>query len=301
MVMSPDRGGTFDLLLRLARFGLGGAIAGGRQYISWIHDRDFVRAVELVIADGRLQGPINLAAPNPLPQRQFMAEIRRSRGIGFGLGASRFLLGIAAFVLGTEPELLLKSRRVVPQRLLAAGFRFEFPEWGPAARDLAARWRPRPAPSPALQRGLWLGRGVALVGAFLALALVASILGVRALPGAFLSFAGGLTGLLVGVWWVGGAVGRCAVRDPWPTVLARSIGGGLACLALMSAGLAPITYVLESLRPGPVKPGYFVSVLFGPMFFGAIPAAVIGLLCGFLLLGLVHSGLASGGAAGEKA
>jgi uncharacterized protein len=68
MVMSPDRGGVFDVLLRLARLGLGGPVAGGAQYVSWIHDRDLVRAIAFLAEREDLAGPVNLAAPAPLPQ-----------------------------------------------------------------------------------------------------------------------------------------------------------------------------------------------------------------------------------------
>jgi uncharacterized protein (TIGR01777 family) len=141
MVMSPDRGGIFDVLLGLTRWGLGGAIAGGQQYVSWIHDRDFVRAVELLIERDDLEGPVNLAAPGPLPQRDFMAALRAAWSRRVGLPATAWMAEIGAFVLRTDTELLLKSRRVIPGRLLDAGFSFELPDWPVAARDLAERWR----------------------------------------------------------------------------------------------------------------------------------------------------------------
>lgn len=141
MVMSPDRGGIFDVLLGMVRRGLGGPIGGGRQYVSWIHHRDFVRAVEWLIEHDDFEGPVNLAAPNPLPQREFMAALRRAAGVSIGLPATRWMAEIGAFVLSTDTELLLKSRRVVPGRLLGAGFRFELPEWPPAAAELVAATR----------------------------------------------------------------------------------------------------------------------------------------------------------------
>lgn len=141
MVMSPDRGGIFDVLLGLARRGLGGPVGGGRQYVSWIHHRDFVRAVEWLIARDDFEGPVNLAAPNPLPQRDFMAALRRAAGVPIGLPATRWMAAIGAFVLRTDTELLLKSRRVVPGRLQEAGFRFDFPEWPSAAAELVAAAR----------------------------------------------------------------------------------------------------------------------------------------------------------------
>ena len=139
--MSPDRGGIFDVLLGLTRRGLGGTIAGGRQWMSWIHGRDFVRAVSLLIERADISGPVNLAAPNPLPQREFMAALRAAWGRRVGLPATRWMAEIGAFFLRTDTELVLKSRRVVPGRLLDAGFTFEFPEWPAAAADLVARWR----------------------------------------------------------------------------------------------------------------------------------------------------------------
>ncbi|MFF1870643.1 TIGR01777 family oxidoreductase [Kitasatospora herbaricolor] len=141
MVMSPDRGGAFDSLLRLARLGLGGPLAGGGQYMSWIHDADLVRAVEFLTDREDLTGPVNLTAPHPLPQREFMRAIRTARGIPAGLPATRWMAGIGAFALRSDTELLLKSRRVTPRRLLDAGFAFSYPEWPAAAADLVRRVR----------------------------------------------------------------------------------------------------------------------------------------------------------------
>jgi NAD dependent epimerase/dehydratase family enzyme len=129
------------VLLGLVRAGLGGPIAGGRQFVSWIHGVDFVRAIELLIARDDLAGPVNLAAPNPLPQREFMAALRAAYGRRIGLPAMKWMAEVGAFVLRTDTELLLKSRRVVPGRLVEAGFGFEFAEWPAAARDLVERRR----------------------------------------------------------------------------------------------------------------------------------------------------------------
>ena len=141
MVMSPDRGGIFDVLRGLTRVGLGGPVAGGRQFVSWIHARDFVRAVELLLEREEIAGAVNLASPNPIPQRAFMAALRAALGSRLGLPATRWMIEIGAFFLRTDSELLLKSRRVIPGRLLEAGFTFEFPEWPAAARDLIERYR----------------------------------------------------------------------------------------------------------------------------------------------------------------
>ena len=141
VVMSPDRGGPFDLLLALTRRGLGGRSGDGRQYVSWIHEADFVRAVGWLIDRDDLEGAVNLAAPNPLPNAAFMRGLREASGARFGLPASEWMLAVGALVLRTETELILKSRRVVPGRLLASGFAFDFPAWADAARDLCRRWR----------------------------------------------------------------------------------------------------------------------------------------------------------------
>lgn len=141
MVMSPDRGGVFDTLLGLVRHGLGGRAGDGRQYVSWIHHMDFVRAVRWLIGHDDVDGAVNLAAPHPLPNADFMRALREAWGISFGLPATKWMLEIGARFLGTETELVLKSRRVVPGRLLQAGFTFDFPAWPEAARDLCAAWR----------------------------------------------------------------------------------------------------------------------------------------------------------------
>src|SRR5262245_23807617 len=135
MIMSPDKGGVFDTLLTLVRWGLGGRSGDGRQYVSWIHERDFIRAVYRLI-DHDLAGPVNVASPNPLPNAEFMRALRQAWGIRIGLPSPRWLLEIGAFLIRTETELILKSRRVTPGRLSASGFEFDFPKWAEAARDL---------------------------------------------------------------------------------------------------------------------------------------------------------------------
>ncbi|WP_030617628.1 TIGR01777 family oxidoreductase [Streptomyces fulvoviolaceus] len=141
MVMSPDRGGVFDVLSRLTRLGLGGPVAGGAQYVSWIHDQDFVRAVEFLVDRDDLAGPVNLTAPAPLPQRAFMRGLRSAWGVPAGLPATRWMAELGAFALRSDTELLLKSRRVVPGRLRDAGFAFRYAEWPQAADDLVQRAR----------------------------------------------------------------------------------------------------------------------------------------------------------------
>jgi uncharacterized protein (TIGR01777 family) len=139
MTMSPDRGGVFDTLLWLVRRGLGGRAGDGRQFVSWVHDRDFVWAIEWMIDHPELSGPVNVAAPQPLPNAEFMRALRAAWGARIGLPATRWMIELGTRLLRTESELILKSRRVVPGKLLASGFRFEFTRWPDAARDLCGR------------------------------------------------------------------------------------------------------------------------------------------------------------------
>lgn len=136
MVMGPDRGGAFSHLLAMVRLGLGGTHADGRQYVSWIHHDDFVRAVRWLMEHDEIDGAVNLAAPHPLPNAEFMRALRRAWGAPAGLPSARWMMEIGARVVGTETELLLKSRRVVPGRLLDAGFTYRFATWPEAAADL---------------------------------------------------------------------------------------------------------------------------------------------------------------------
>jgi uncharacterized protein len=140
LTLSPDADGVFDTLLRLVRFGLGGTNGSGRQFISWIHELDFIRAVEWCIAHD-LSGAVAVAAPGPVPNAEFMRTLREAWGTSIGLPATNWMLEIGAIALQTETELILKSRRVVPTRLLEDGFVFTYPEWRGAADALCARWR----------------------------------------------------------------------------------------------------------------------------------------------------------------
>jgi uncharacterized protein (TIGR01777 family) len=139
IVLSPLPGGTFELLERLVRFGMGGREGDGRQFVSWIHHGDWVRAVKWLIEHPELEGPVNLASPEPLPNDQFMRELRRAAGMAIGLPATRWMLEAGAFLIRTETELVLKSRRVIPTRLTDSGFSFRFPLWPAAAQDLVRR------------------------------------------------------------------------------------------------------------------------------------------------------------------
>ena len=139
MVMGVGAGGPFHAFADLVRKGLGGSMGGGKQWMSWIHEKDFARAVSFLIENEDLEGPVNLAAPHPLPNEDFMRELRAALGKKSGFNSPRWALKVGAMLLGTEIELLVKSRRAVPGKLKEAGFDFEFPTWSEAARELAGR------------------------------------------------------------------------------------------------------------------------------------------------------------------
>jgi uncharacterized protein (TIGR01777 family) len=139
MVLGHGRNSVLPNVLRLARLGLGGSLAGGQQFVSWIHQEDFCRATEWILDHQDLSGPVNLAAPNPVTNAEFMARVRKVCHAPFGLPASRWMLEAGAFVLRTETELLIKSRRVAPGKLLANGFVFRHPHLLPAIEHLVAQ------------------------------------------------------------------------------------------------------------------------------------------------------------------
>jgi NAD dependent epimerase/dehydratase family enzyme len=143
VTFSPTSGNVFAVLLTLVRLSLGGTQGSGRQFVSWIHEADYARAVEFLIGREDLDGPFNLAAPFPLRNREFMAALREAANIPNGLPAPSLFIEIGALLLRTEAGLVLDSCRAVPRRLLDAGFEFLFPEWPEAAEDLAQQWRHR--------------------------------------------------------------------------------------------------------------------------------------------------------------
>jgi uncharacterized protein len=143
VVLGPAPGSAFGVLSNLVRMGLGGKQGNGRQFVCWIHEADYARAVEFLIEREELDGPFNIAAPTPLPNSEFMAVLRWAWDVPNGLPAPSLAIKLGAIILRTEPELVLQSCRAVPGRLLKAGFTFEFPEWAEAAEDLVRQWKSR--------------------------------------------------------------------------------------------------------------------------------------------------------------
>jgi len=120
-------GGAFPKLKLITKLGLGGKQGRGNQNVSWIHIDDFCRAVEFIIDNESISGEINITAPNPLSNDDFMRKLRQKMKISFGLNAPVWQLEIASIFLKTETELLLKSRNVYPEKLIQNGFEFIHP------------------------------------------------------------------------------------------------------------------------------------------------------------------------------
>jgi len=150
----PDANNVYRVLRRLVRWGLGGAMGGGRQFVSWVHEVDFCRAVEFIIHNDTLIGPVNVAAPHPLPNAVLMRTLRQQLRRPLGLPAKKWMLELGALFLRTETELILKSRKVIPGKLVAAGFQFNHPTIGAAVDELEARHRAAPLPVVGSQKQL---------------------------------------------------------------------------------------------------------------------------------------------------
>jgi uncharacterized protein (TIGR01777 family) len=139
MTMSADPGSVFFVFASLARKFLGGRLGDGKQFVSWIHELDFARAVSFLIEHEDISGAVNICSPNPLPQAEFARIIRESVKVPFGIPAPAIMVELGTRLMKTESELVLKSRRVVPSILLQNGFKFDFPKWEKAAACLAAQ------------------------------------------------------------------------------------------------------------------------------------------------------------------
>lgn len=137
-IVLGNNGGAFPKLKMLTKFGLGGKQGRGNQKVSWIHIQDFCRAVEFIINDENIFGKINITAPNPLANQEFMKSLRKEMKVPFGLNAPVWQLEIASIFLKTETELLLKSRNVYPEKLLKDGFQFLFPDVESAFHNLCS-------------------------------------------------------------------------------------------------------------------------------------------------------------------
>ena len=129
-------GGALNPLKTLTQSGFGGRQGQGNQYVSWIHEKDFVSIIDFLITDDDAMGVYNVTSPNPVPNNEFMKAIRMSLKMTAGIPMPQWLLSLGALIIGTETELVLKSRRVVPARLIRAGYKFKFDSIETALKDL---------------------------------------------------------------------------------------------------------------------------------------------------------------------
>ena len=134
-IVLGKNGGAFVPLKKLTQLGLGGKNGNGRQFISWIHEKDFARAVEFII-EKKLSGSINVVSPKPIHNEAFMKKLQKAIGIPFGLPISKTLLEFGAIIINTEAELVLKSRNVIPKRLTENGFEFEYADLDKTLKNL---------------------------------------------------------------------------------------------------------------------------------------------------------------------
>ncbi|ULQ56489.1 TIGR01777 family oxidoreductase [Flavihumibacter rivuli] len=132
-------GGVMVPYLNLVKWGLGGKQGNGNQLFSWIHMEDLARSMEWIFEHNEMQGVYNCSSPNPVSNEVFMRTLRKVCGVKIGLPAMEWMLAIGARLVGTEPELLLKSRWVLPTRLMESGFVFRFGELESAFREIVER------------------------------------------------------------------------------------------------------------------------------------------------------------------
>ena len=134
-IVLGKNGGAFVPLKKLTQLGLGGKNGNGKQFVSWIHEKDFARAIEFIIKN-ELSGSINVVSPKPIQNEEFMKKLQKAVGIPFGLSISKPMLEFGAKIIKTETELVLKSRNVIPKRLTENGFQFEFGDLDRTFKDL---------------------------------------------------------------------------------------------------------------------------------------------------------------------
>jgi len=138
--MVIGEGGPFlELMTKIVKFRLGGRQGSGEQFVSWLHEKDFTEILEFLIENDDLSGVFNLCAPKPERNKDMMAMLRKACGVKIGLPALTPMVHLGAFFMRTEAELPLKSRKVVPARLLKEGYKFRFADMENALNDLIGR------------------------------------------------------------------------------------------------------------------------------------------------------------------
>ncbi|CAI2765519.1 TIGR01777 family oxidoreductase [Flavobacterium collinsii] len=134
-IVLGKKGGAFIPLKTLAKIGFGGKQGKGNQFISWIHEDDFANAIEFIL-EKEITGVINIVSPSPIPNIDFMKKLQKAVGFPFGIPLNTFFLEIGSFFIRTETELVLKSRNVIPKRLLEKNFKFKFENIDSAFQNL---------------------------------------------------------------------------------------------------------------------------------------------------------------------
>ena len=140
IIMSAQNNSAFSKLTQLCRFGLGGTIGKGKQMNSWLHESDFVNGIHFLLENSNLEGPVNFCSPHPVSQTEMMQTLRKITGAGFGIPATNWMVELSSYITQIDPELILKSRYVIPKVLQDHHFSFEFPRWEQAAKDLYTKW-----------------------------------------------------------------------------------------------------------------------------------------------------------------
>ncbi len=139
MAITIGSAGIMTPYFNLLKFGLGGKQGNGKQWYSWIHIEDTCRIIEWMYDHTEMEGVYNLSSPGPVTNNEFMKTLRKTTGHKFGLPAQEWMLRLGAILIGTEPELVLKSRWVLPAKLLATGYKFKYPEIEGAFKDIVAQ------------------------------------------------------------------------------------------------------------------------------------------------------------------
>ncbi|WP_044399816.1 TIGR01777 family oxidoreductase [Lacinutrix sp. Hel_I_90] len=135
-IVMGKKGGAISPLKALTKLGLGGKQGSGKQKVSWIHELDFARAIDFLLENVNLEGNFNLSVKNPTDNKTLMQNMRQKLGVPFGISHPVWLLKFGATLIGTETELVLKSRNVIPKRLIDNGFEFRFDTIEVALDDL---------------------------------------------------------------------------------------------------------------------------------------------------------------------
>jgi len=135
IVLGKD-GGALQPMINITKLGLGGKQGSGHQKFSWIHEDDFVQIIDFCIKNNTLSGAINVVSPHPSDNKTVMQLLRKTLNIPFGIPSNKVLLEIGAFLINTETELLLKSRNVIPKRLLEQGYTFAYDDLEIALKEL---------------------------------------------------------------------------------------------------------------------------------------------------------------------